>query len=63
MLLKNLLALTENERESTSLTFGYNKLMEMGKQFKILGMVPATMGHILNKFPVYGFASNNADKE
>lgn len=62
LLLKNLLALTQNEREATSLTFGYNKLMEMGKQFKILGMVPATMEHLLNNLSIYGFVSNNVNE-
>lgn len=55
--LKNLLASTENEREATSLTFGYKQLMEMGKKFKVMGMVPATMASILNKSPIYGFQS------
>lgn len=54
-ILKNLLALAKNEREATSLTFGYKKLMEMGKQFKVMGMVPTTMSPILNKNSISGF--------
>lgn len=59
LFLKNLLALAQNDREATSLTFGYNQLMEMSKKFKVMGMVPATMGPILNTFPVYGFGTYN----
>jgi len=58
-----LLTLTKNEKEATSLTFGYNKLMEMGKKFKIMGMVPATMAPLLNDFPVSGFGLYNSTKE
>lgn len=53
--LKNLIALAQNEREATSLTFGYKQLMEMGKKFKVMGMVPATMGPILYESSVDGF--------
>lgn len=51
--------MAQNDREANSLTFGYNQLMEMSKKFKVMGMLPATMGPILNKFPVYGFGSYN----
>ncbi|XP_008185383.2 protein arginine methyltransferase NDUFAF7, mitochondrial [Acyrthosiphon pisum] len=60
---QNLLTLTKNEKEATSLTFGYNKLMEMGKKFKIMGMVPATMAPLLNDFPVSGFGLYNSTKK
>lgn len=59
MFLKNLLVLAQNDREANSLTFGYNQLMDMSKKFKVMGMLPATMGPILNKFPVYGFETYN----
>jgi len=52
---QNLIALTQNEREATSLKFGYQQLMKMSKQFKVMGMVPATMAPILSKSPVDGF--------
>jgi len=55
--------LTKNEKEATSLTFGYNKLMEMGKQFKIMGMVPATMAPILYNYPISGFGLCNTIKK
>jgi len=58
-----LLTLTKNEKESTSLTFGYNKLIEMGKKFKIMGMVPATMAPILNDSPVSGFGLHSSIKK
>lgn len=54
-----MLVKAQNDREANSLTFGYNQLMEMSKKFKVMGMLPATMGPILNKFPVYGFGSYN----
>lgn len=60
---QNLLTLTKNEKEATSLTFGYNKLMEMGKQFKIMGMVPATMAPILYNHPISGFGLYNTIKK
>jgi len=49
------MALTQNEREATSLKFGYNQLMEMSKKFKVMGMIPATMALILGESPVDGF--------
>jgi len=55
--------LTKNEKEATSLKFGYNKLMEMGKKFKIMGMVPATMAPILNNYPISGFGLYNTIKK
>uniref|UniRef100_A0A2S2PGN3 Protein arginine methyltransferase NDUFAF7 n=1 Tax=Schizaphis graminum TaxID=13262 RepID=A0A2S2PGN3_SCHGA len=57
---QNLLTLTKNEKEATSLTFGYNKLMEMGKKFKIMGMVPATMAPILYNSLISGFGLYNS---
>lgn len=54
-----MLTLTQNEKEATSLTFGYNQLIEMGKKFKIMGMVPATMVPILNDTQVSGFGLYN----
>lgn len=59
---QNLLTLTKNEKEATSLTFGYNKLMEMSKKFKIMGMVPATMVPLLNDSLVCGFGWYNLKK-
>jgi len=58
-----LLTLTKNEKEATSLTFGYNKLMEMGNKFKIMGMVPATMAPILHNYPISGFGLYNSTKK
>lgn len=58
-----MLTLTKNEKEATSLKFGYNKLMEMGKKFKIMGMVPATMAPILNNYPISGFGLYNTIKK
>lgn len=37
--------------------------MEMGKKFKIMGMVPATMAPLLNDFPVSGFGLYNSTKK
>lgn len=54
---KNLLNLTKTERETTSLKFGYSQLMKMSKQFKVMGLLPATMSPILGELPVDGFKS------
>ncbi|XP_050442537.1 protein arginine methyltransferase NDUFAF7 homolog, mitochondrial [Adelges cooleyi] len=52
---KNLLAMAKNEREATSLTFGYKQLMEMGSKFKVIAMVPATLAPYLNNSAICGF--------
>ncbi|KAF5284167.1 hypothetical protein FQR65_LT00167 [Abscondita terminalis] len=48
-----------NFQQNESLDYGYSMLLDkdkMGERFKFLGIVPASLGVILNRFPISGFS-------